>query len=143
MKRLIARALLAFALIAGTAALTLHPQARAEEPGRNPNGLVGIWRCSGAVPGLRPEILSIQPDGYVVIDAAGHILVGTARVEFPQPWQGAVVLAVKDSDLRDSIGTTVRLSLKVNSGYSMMGIGFEIDRPFELNRLCHRMEAEH
>ena len=131
----------AFSIAAAIAALcVVHlDSARAAEPGRDPDWMVGVWRCTRES-SPRPEIISIQPDGYAVIDAGGHILVGTARVEFPRPGDGVLVLAVKDSDLRDSIGTTVRLGLK--AGENVMGTGFDNDRPFELNRLCHRMEAE-
>lgn len=133
----------ASSVAAATLALgvALLPAADAAEPGRDANAMIGVWRCSGPASGPRPEIISIGPGGYAVIDAAGHIVVGRARIEFPEPWQGAVAIAVEDSDLRDIVGKTVQLGLKVNSGYSVMGIGFDNDRPFQLNRLCHRMEA--
>lgn len=119
----------------------MHLQsAPAAQPGRDPNWMVGVWHCSGATPAPRPEIISMLPDGYAVIDAAGHIIVGRARVEFSHPGQGALVVTVEESDLRDSIGTTVRLGLK--AGDDVMGIGFENDRPFNLDRLCHRMKPE-
>jgi hypothetical protein len=137
MNKLIACTFLACAL-----GLVHLPSAGAAETGRDPNGLIGVWRCSGPAPGPRPEIVSIQPDGYAIIDAAGHIIVGRARIAFPAPWEGAVAIAVEESDIRDSVGTTVSLGLKINSGYSVMGIGFENDRPFALNRLCHRIGAK-
>ena len=135
---------LAFSVTAAIVALVVVDllAARAEEPGLNPDGMIGVWRCSGARPGLQPETISIQSDGYVMIDAAGHMIVGPAQVEFSRPWQGALVVAVENSDLDESIGMTVRLRLKVNSDYSVMGIGFENDYPFELNRLCRWMEAQ-
>ena len=142
MKRIARRALPIAAAIVALAAV--HPDsARAAEPGRDTNAMIGVWRCSGPAAGPRPEIISIGPGGYAVIDAVAHIIVGRASIAFPEPWQGTVAVTVEDSDLRDSIGKTVQLSLKVNSGYGVMGVGFENDRPFPFNRLCHRMEAGH
>jgi hypothetical protein len=135
-KKLAASATLAIAFVAGTAAmLTAQPwSAQAKE-----NGLIGLWRCNGPDAGPRPEVIGMLPDGHLVIDAAGHIIVGTYRVEFPQVWQPTVVITVEDSDLR--IGAPISLSAKINNGYTVMGIGLEGDQPFALNRLCHRMGA--